>query len=78
VWLDLLGKVLLSASPCPGRLADGLGADSESGELLSLAVQNRRFLLGGGSIPETYVARMRDGVELSDILGVILNLGNFN
>jgi hypothetical protein len=77
VWLDLLGKVLLSASPYPGRLADELGADAEPGELVSLAVGNRRFL-GGDSIPEAYEASGRDGVELSDILEVILSLENLN
>jgi hypothetical protein len=78
VWFDRSGKVRLSASPCPVRLADGFGADSESRELLSLEVQNRSFLLGGGLIPETSEAMERDGVELLNIMGVVLNLEDFN
>jgi hypothetical protein len=65
------GKGPRSASPYPGRRADELIADAEPGELVSLLAANRRFL-GGDSIPEAYKASGRDGVELSDILEVIL------
>jgi hypothetical protein len=78
VLLDLLVMVLLSAGPCPGRLADGFGADSRPGELLSLLAQKLRFLLGGVTVPGTYEARRRDGDELLDIVGVVLNLDHFN
>jgi hypothetical protein len=79
VWMNRSGKVRLSASPCPGRLADGLGdglgAVSKLKGLLLPVAQGWRFLLGGGTTPESNEATEHEG-GLIDILNRMLNVEN--
>jgi hypothetical protein len=84
VWVNRSGKVRLSASPCSVPLADGAdgaddGADGAVGgilksrELRSIGLPNRRFLLDGGTIPESYEAMETDGLVWLDIVDVELS-----